>query len=226
MRDLKGDMSRIQELVGNAFNRTGCLVALADGGQMNPDKVQRTLEETSDFFERSALELRRLCESYSPGVGGYQRKPPAPSMEVDGYVEQFGYGWLHIVLNTLLPHCRYQTPAWLSDTIRRLLDEYESSGQRLPQFKHAMLIIDEHSNIEGRHIYDQDNKGYKAVSNAMKGRLFPDDDQYTLSIALISTKSREQLCHITLLDTADVADFFALHSGDYAAGNFYSGAWC
>ena len=60
----------------------------------------------------------------------------------------------------------------------------------------------------------------------MKGRLFPDDDQYTLSIALISTKSREQLCHITLLDTADVADFFALHSGDYAAGNFYSGAWC
>ena len=140
-------------------------------------------------------------------------------------MEQFGYGWLHIVLHTLLPHCRYQTPAWLSDTLRRLLDEYEGCGKKLPLFQRAMLVIDEHSGVNGRHIFDQDNKGWKAVSNALKGRLFPDDDQYTLSVSLLSTKSRENLCHITLLDMADAADFFAVHSGHYAAGDFYGGSW-
>ena len=31
--------------------------------------------------------------------------------------------------------------------------------------------------------------------------------------------------HITLLDQADAADFFAMHSGDYIRSDFYSGAW-
>ena len=146
-------------------------------------------------------------------------------MEIAGSVEQFGYGWLHIQLNTLLPHCRFQTPEWLTDTIRRLLDEYESGGSELPWFTGALLVIDEHCGIDGRHIFDQDNKGWKAVSNAIKGRLIPDDDQYTLSLALLSTKSELNTCHITLLDQADAADFFALHSGDYERADFYSGTW-
>lgn len=159
MNELKRDMARIQTLVGDAFNQTGGLVALSDGGQMAPEKLQRTLEQTMDHFERSTLELRRLCETYSPGAGGYQRKAAAPPIHAAGYVEQFGYGWLHIVLSTLLPHCRYQAPAWLSDTLARLLDDYERAGCKLPYFQRAMLVIDEHSSTEGRHIYDSDNKG-------------------------------------------------------------------
>ena len=88
-----------------------------------------------------------------------------------------------------------------------------------------MLVIDEHCGIDGRHIFNQDNKGYKAISNAIKGRLIPDDDQYTLALALLSQKSDLNVCHITLLDQMDAADFFALHSGDYARENFYGGAW-
>lgn len=225
MSSLKQDVTRIQELTADAFQQTGGLAAMADSGQMDAEKLQRMLEQTQEQFERTTLELRRLCEKNSPGVGGYGSKPSAPQMEVDGYVEQFGYGWLHIQLNTLLPHCRYQTPEWLSDTIRRLLDEYESGGSVLPHFHAAMLVIDEHCGIDGRHIFDQDNKGYKAVSNAIKGRLIPDDDQYTLSLALLSQKSELNVCHITLLDQADAADFFALHSGDYARNDFYGGAW-
>lgn len=225
MNELKRDMARIQTLVGDAFNQTGGLVALSDGEQMAPEKLQRTLEQIMDHFERSTLELRRLCETYSPGAGGYQRKATAPPIHAAGYVEQFGYGWLHIVLSTLLPHCRYQAPGWLSDTLARLLDSYERAGCKLPYFQRAMLVIDEHSSTEGRHIYDSDNKGWKAVSNALKGRLFPDDDQYTLALSLLSTRSTENVCHITLLDLADAADFFAVHSGDYRDGDFYSGRW-
>ena len=166
MNELKRDMARIQTLVGDAFNQTGGLVALSDGGQMAPEKLQRTLEQTMDHFERSTLELRRLCETYSPGAGGYQRKAAAPPIHAAGYVEQFGYGWLHIVLSTLLPHCRYQAPAWLSDTLARLLDDYERAGCKLPYFQRAMLVIDEHSSTEGRHIYD--SRGGKR--SAMRSR--------------------------------------------------------
>lgn len=172
MNNMKRDLIRIQELVGMAFSETGSLVALTDGGQMNPNKLQKTLEQTMEHFERSTLELRQLCERYSPGVGGFAHKPVLPAADVAGSVESFGYGWLHITLHTLLPHCRYQTPNWLSDTIRCLLDEYEACGKKLPFYSRAMLVIDEHTGIEGRHIYDQDNKGWKAISNAIKGGLF------------------------------------------------------
>ena len=225
MTEWKQDMLQIQELISGAFQQTGGLTALAGSGQIDPKKLQRTLEQTMDRFEQTTLKLRRLCEKHSPGAGGYGGRPRAPRMEAAGYVEQFGCGWLHIQLNTLLPHCRYQTPEWLSDTIRRLLDEYEDGGSTLPHFNQAMLVIDEHCGMDGRHIFDQDNKGWKAVSNAIKGRLIPDDDQYTLSLALLSRKSELNVCHITLLDQADAADFFALHSGDYARLDFYSGVW-
>lgn len=98
MNDMKRDLIRIQELVGMAFSETGSLVALTDGGQMNPNKLQKTLEQTMEQFERTTLELRRLCERYSPGAGGFAHRPALPYMDITGSVETFGYGWLHITL--------------------------------------------------------------------------------------------------------------------------------
>lgn len=223
MNGLKQDMARIQELIGTAFTQTGCLVALSDGGMMSPEKLQQTLEQTMEHFERSALELRRLCEQYSPGVGGYGNRARAPAMEIAGHVEILCGDWLHICLNTLLPHCRFQSPNWLTDTIRRLLDHYEAQGKPLPRYKRALLVIDEHSSIGGRHVFDQDNKGWKAVSNALKGWVIEDDDQYTLNLALVSKMSKETACHITLLEQRDAADFFSLRSGDHGFGCLYDG---
>ena len=220
------DAARLQKIANNAFCQTGVLTALADSGRVDPDKLQKVLEQTAAQFELSTLEVRKLCEKYSPGTGGYGNRPTLPLMDDTGSVEVLGYGWLHITLNTLLPHCRYQPPIWLSDTIRRLLDEYESCGSKLPFFNRALLVIDEHTGSKGRHIFDQDNKGWKAVSNAIKGRLIPDDDQHTLGLVLLSAESELDVCHITLLDMADAADFFAFHSGDYQTRDFYSGGWC
>lgn len=39
MNDARQDLIHIQELVGTAFSATGSLVALTDGGQMNPNKL-------------------------------------------------------------------------------------------------------------------------------------------------------------------------------------------
>ena len=200
----------VQELVVDAARQVGVLGALADSN-MAPEKLQRTLEQTSGQFERSTLEVRKLCERHSPEVGGYGSRPVLPRMETAGFVERFGYGWLHIQLNTLLPHCRYQTSDWLSDTIRRLLDEYEAGGSELPFFKEAMLVIDEHCGIKGRHIFDQDNKGWKAVSNAIKGRLIPDDDQHTLALALLSTPvEQDNLLSMGLIQFHEKSGAFTL----------------
>ena len=223
MTELRRDMARIQELIGAAFGQTGGLVAMADGGIMPPEKLQRTLEQTMENFEQCVLEVRRLCERYSPGVGGYGRRPVVTALPVIGRVELLCEDWLHIRLNTLLPHCRFQTSGWLTDTIRRLLDEYEAQGKALPRYERALMVIDEHSAISGRHVFDQDNKGWKAVNNAVKGRLIPDDDQYTLNVALLSQVSREDTCHITLLEQRDAADFFSLRAGDHGLGRLYDG---
>ena len=106
------------------------------------------------------------------------------------------------------------------------MDGYEACGKSLPFYSRAMLVIDEHTGIGGRHIYDQDNKGWKAVSNAIKGRLIPDDDQHTLAVTLLSTKTEgNECCHITLLPIEDAHDFFSERSGNYAAGDFCFGQW-
>lgn len=216
MNDFKRDMAHIQTLVGNSFTATGGLVALADGGQMTPAKLRKTLEQAVGYFESATVELRQLCERYMPPAGYPGEKPTIPQREVTGSVELIDYHWLHIRINTLLPSAAYQVPVWLSDTIRRLLDEYEAGGRELPYYERALMVIDERSDIKGRRVFDQDNKGFKAVSNAIKGRLIPDDDQYTLGVVLLSVRSSENTCHITLLDSADAADFFSLRAGDYA----------
>ena len=73
MNDLKRDMMRIQELIGNAFRQTGSLVALTDGGQMNPNKLQKTLEQplwncensaSGTHREAGALRKSRFCHPW------------------------------------------------------------------------------------------------------------------------------------------------------------------
>ena len=225
MNELKKDIEQMQGLTRGIVRQTESLAALAGQDMPAPEKLQKHLEWISGRFEHSAIAMRKLCEKHCPGAGGYGSFPELPRMEIAGSVEQFGYGWLHIQLHTLLPHCRYRPSEWLSDTIRRLLDDYEAGGSKLPFFREAMLVIDEHCGVDGRHIFDQDNKGWKAVSNAIKGRLVPDDDQFTLALALIAEKSELNVCHITLLDRSDAADFFAVRSGDYAVTDFYGGGW-
>lgn len=223
MQNPKEAIKQIQALTYGAYQASGQVAALI--GASRPENMAEALEQTAARMEQGTVHLRALCESCLPPVPAVGQKPALPPLDAAGKVEVNEFGWLHIQLNTLLPHCRYQTSDWLSDTIRRLLDEYESGGSELPFFKEAMLVIDEHCAVKGRHIFDQDNKGYKAVSNAIKGRLIPDDDQHTLALALLSTKSELDVCHITLLDMVDVADFFAYRSGDYAVPDFYGGSW-
>jgi hypothetical protein len=214
MKDTHTSIQAVQSTVLDAYKLLGELTA--GTGNMSDEKHRRKLETAAAIYERGVILLREYCERYYAGLrgdGGTNGvKPPPPALRLSGSASVNEYGWLRISLNTLLPHCRYTTPAYLSDTITRLLDEYEARGKPLPRFDEATLIIDEHCDISSRAVYDQDNKGWKAIPNALKGRVIPDDDQFTLHVCLTSTRSKDSSCHIWLIPRRDTGDFFGLKS--------------
>ena len=114
-------------------------------------------------------------------------------------------------IDTLLPHCRYLPAAWLTDTVRQLLTAYMQHTNFRLHFRQMLLVIDEHSDVDGRHVFDQDNKGWKAVSNALKGLVIDDDDQYHLSVHMMSSRSAENVCHISLVLPESAEEFFKFH---------------
>lgn len=123
---------------------------------------------------------------------------------ITGSIEVTREGWLHIRLDTLLPNRKYSSVSHINEAVYNLLEQYEGD---LPYFEKALLVIDEHSNGQTRRVYDNDNKAWKAIPNAMKGLLFADDDDRTLSFLLMTTESARSECHIYLIPLEDGARF-------------------
>lgn len=210
MSIFSNDAKRIHSLVADAYKKTGKLLAISEGAPLSPPKLQQTLEQVSAFMEGAVLELRKLCEKHSSGVCIFGKKPITKTELPTGHIELAGCGWVHLQLNTLLPHCRYQAPEWLSDTIRYMLVKYMTTTDFHLYFDQMVLVIDEHTNIQNRHIFDQDNKGWKAISNGLKGLVIADDDQHHMSVVLLSQESHENICHISLVPPEGIEEFFRM----------------
>ena len=128
--------------------------------------------------------------------------------EVFGKISVTPEGWVHIKLNFLLPHCRMTgATQYVSDSILRLINDAESAGKNLPFFRKAFVGILEFSPGEAGDVFDHDNKGYKAVQNALKGRLFPDDDCFEMSLGLFTEQREESCCHIYVLPDDETGIF-------------------
>ena len=205
----KEELLEIKSLLGQATAAAGIAAQDWENKTAQMERLNAALERAA-ILSRNALELTRPCVDF-PQEG----KPAAQQESFSGAIRLLAIGWLHIRLETLLPHCRFQTPAYLSDTVARLMDSLGEGGARLPYFKKAVLVIDEHCSCKSRTVYDQDNKGWKAVPNAIKGVLVPDDDQFTLELALLSTLDGTPSCHIYLLPQEEAGEFFALRTGQY-----------
>lgn len=118
------ETKKIQSVITKASQKASALSVLSDGGKMSPEKLQLTLEETAYFFEAATLHLRALCETQMPGIGGYGRREGLEFQLPSGHIEIAGAGWVHMQIDTLLPHCRYMPATWLTDTVRQLLTAY------------------------------------------------------------------------------------------------------
>ena len=215
MPDVKEIIKQIQLITYGAYGASGQVAALLGEPDSDPKAVAKALENTAARLERGAVELRAICERSMPPVSTIGKRPTLPSLDIAGQVEANEFGWLHIQLNTLLPHCRFAPPLWLTDTITRLLDQHEGRRGKLPVLDHALLVIEELCDVDSRQVYDEDNKGWKAVSNAIKGRLVVDDDQFSLSVCLLAQRSPEKMCHIYVLPVQDAGDFFCMRSDHF-----------
>lgn len=200
--DIKKELMQIRAMLYSALGN--CEVSLRDY-TVSSAQLDCVLEQA----ERAVLKLRTLTEMIRPRSTELSRKPDAPEIpNLVGGIEVNDFGWVHLTLNSLLPNCKYKTPLWLQNTLSALLLGYQKNGRKLPKFERAMLIIEEHCDIKNRQVYDQDNKGWKAIPNAIKGLLVDDDDQFTLEVALLSRQSETTCCHIWVLPAEDAGEYF------------------
>ena len=207
-------IKRIQTVAYDAYKASGQLAAL-DMSDCPPEALARTLEFAAANLEQGAVTMRTLCESLWPALLTLGRRPSLPPLELAGRLEVNEFGWLHIRLETLLPHCRFEPPLWLTDTITRLLNQYEGRRGKLPVLERALLVMEELCDVDSRQVYDADNKGWKAVSNALNVLLVADNDQFSLSVCLLARRSPARECHIYVLPLQDTEDFFFMRNNDY-----------
>ena len=184
------------------------LEELAKGYQSSA-KCNTLLDAAMQQVELCCIEMRLICEKSRPqlsnyilGVGKYHHKT------IYGEVNLLDNGWVDIRMNALLPHCKIVGGTqYVSDTVIRLLDEFRNDGGDLPCFEKAYLAIVEHCPENCSGAFDQDNKGFKGVINALKGRLFHDDNQFELALGLFTFVDEDPHCHIYVTPYEEAGDF-------------------
>ena len=99
----------------------------------------------------------------------------------------------------------------LSNSVTNLLDVQSEYAGYLPQYEQAFAAIVEYKSPDRTKSYDHDNKGYRAIPNALKGRVFGDDNQFTMSLGLFTVHDEtDQRTEIYVIPIEDIADF-AVH---------------
>jgi len=190
-----------------------CIQSLSNNGAMiTPLESLANSLENSVVLTRNMLETVRgsvnECVPYFDALVGTASRP----LDIAGYAELIEKEWIHIQLHTLLPHDRFKTPKYLMDTIQKLVEDLRNRMGHLPFYQNALLVVDEHCDLNSRTVYDNDNKQWRCIPNTLKGKIFADDDQFNLNIALLTTEDETPSCHIYVLDAADAADFFLMRA--------------
>ena len=126
-----------------------------------------------------------------------------------GTAELVGNEWLRLRIESVLPsgnnHAEIKR---LSKTVTNLLDCFAGYLGYLPEYEQAFLAIIEYRDSESGGNYDHDNKGYRAIPNALKGRVFADDNQFTMSLGLFTVEdSGDPHCEVYVIPLEDMADF-------------------
>ena len=90
----------------------------------------------------------------------------------------------------------------------------DGCAEELPYFDRAFLAIVEYCNYEKHNALDNDNKGWKMIPNALKGRVIADDSQFILSVGLFAKLADDARCEIYVLPPEDGANFMEMLSSD------------
>lgn len=209
MKNIKTELKYVQEKLIKSIQA----VSRVSMSESNSEAVtDKRLGDILDCVEDACITARGVIDKYrvmKPFTENAKKEKIIS--DIVGSIEVTNQGWVHISLNTLLPNCRYKTNAYMQDTLIRLMEECEES---LPMFKKAFLAIVEYCDYDNREVFDQDNKAWKMIPNAIKGRVVEDDEQFSLDIGLFSKISETPSCHIYVVDEAQLNDFTYYLSND------------
>ena len=116
-------------------------------------KFNTLLDAAMSEVENCCITLRRLAENLRPQIQfDFKETKSYFHKEIYGNVEVTENGWLDIRLNALLPHCKTAgSTQYITDTITRLLNNFESEGGKIPQFEKAFLaIVGQNEKVRGQ----------------------------------------------------------------------------
>ena len=166
---------------------------------------EHQMNEYLRSVEQLCIKSRVIIERYHPnGRTLGEHFVNHVLQEVSGTIEVTEEGWLKLTLLTLLPSEKYKNTGLVKDTVLRLLEGYEGE---LPYFERAFLGIVEYCNFENHRALDNDNKVWKMIPNALKGRVVLDDSQFRVSLGLFTEISEEPCCQIYVLPQSEASDF-------------------
>lgn len=170
----------------------------------------RTADETLCAAETAVLTARRCFGGMlEKGRQGKPLRLVPRSAEVSGSVKVTREGWTVIRLDTLLQNARRRTTGYIENSILELLKQWRGSGGVLPWYRHAFVAITEHTDRKGGNVYDPDNREWKAVTNALKGVLFEDDDQLNVSLILDTVPDGKGYTEIVVLPHRDAGRYLS-----------------
>ena len=210
MFDYKDTLKNLQ---GDCIKVLQCLSRLIMSNSESSTVIGRGIDEYMTRLEELCIRSRNSLEKYRSGNDAFTASPGTrPTDSIGGSIDVLGEGWLHITLNTLLPNSRRENGGYIGDTVSRLMQGY---GGGLPYFKNAFMAIVEHCNYENHNALDNDNKAWKAIPNALKGRVIEDDTQFHLSVGLFSKLSDDMRCEIYVMPSDEASLFM-----DYLTNNY------
>ncbi len=174
---------------------------------------------TGKGVEEYMCELESLCVKSRNKLDRYGFTTPINSslgtgkdpLNLAGEIDVTHDGWVKLTLNSLLPNCRHRISGYIGDTIGRLISSY---GGQLPYFDTAFMAIVEYCNNERHIALDNDNKGWKMIPNALKGRIIKDDNQFILSMGLFTKISDDLKCEVYVMPPEDGNIFMELLNSD------------
>ncbi len=204
--------NKLEKLKIDLMNVQKKFDVLCSSSGKSPNTVEKAIDEFMTDIEKLCVCSRIYLDCYRLiNVKADCYTIDDTVSKVAGSVEITHDGWLHITLNTLLPSCKYKTSGYIGDTVCRLVSNFDED---LPYFDKAFLAIVEHCNYENHNSLDNDNKAWKEIPNALKGRVIPDDNQFILSLGLFSKLSDEARCEIYLMPSDEANIFMDLYLND------------
>lgn len=209
-------MNELKKALGDLQNDTVKVMQSLSRLLMSESESQAVIEKKIDDYlceiENLCIKSRNVLDEFKTiGAVDENYLTTKTILDIAGNIEVTHNGWLHITLNTLLPSCKYRTSNYIGDTISRLVKYY---GQDLPYFENAFLAIVEYCSNENHNALDNDNKGWKMIPNALKGRVISDDNQFVLSIGLFAKMSDDIRCEIYVMPPEDGSIFMDLLATD------------